>query len=83
MKCICCKFDNCRVEFLKHRSNTSFDALSRQFDVLSVLLRDLPSFADRVCEQHRLDIVSWIDYMFKFYDSMKEGVHLPKIRRSS
>lgn len=80
-KCICCKFDNCKREFEKHRSNTSFSALSTQFDTVAVLLRQPQDYVDKVCSSHTDTIYTWIHGVFTYYDSLKGGVKLVKITR--
>lgn len=81
MKCVCCKFDNCKAEFEKHRSNTSFLSLDTQFDVAADLIHKPADFVDRVCEQHKWRIKEWLDGVFAYYDTLKPGVRLTKITR--
>lgn len=80
MKCICCKFDNCKKEFEKHRSNTSFSALDAQFSTVAELIHAPEAFVDKVCLQHVNTMKTWLDGVFVFYDSLKGGVMLTKVK---
>ncbi len=79
-KCVCCKFDNCRTEFNKHHSNTSFTSLESQFRTINEFLAKPEDFINRVCERHVQTMKEWLDGVFVFYDTLRAGVLLPRIR---
>ena len=79
-KCVCCKFDNCKAEFDRHRSNTSFFALDTQFCIVAELMENPGFFTNRVCGPHKQAMKAWLDGVFSLYDSLKPGVRLVKIR---
>jgi len=78
-QCICCKFDNCKAEFQKHKSNTTFSALEAQFERVAECIEHPQDFAHTVCLQHCINVGTWLEDVFEFYDSLKGGVSLPKI----
>lgn len=81
MKCMCCKFDNCRKEFDRHRSNTAFYAVDRQFNAVGELIAAKgEGFGDRICAIHMDSIREWLDGVFAYYERMRGGVYLPKAR---
>ena len=82
MKCICCKFDNCKKEFNFHRSNTSFSALDRQFGSIAEMIQAHgEGFQDKVCDRHKSCIWAWIDDLYRFADVLRPGVPMTKIIR--
>lgn len=79
MKCFCCKFDNCRAEFDKRRNNTSFSALNRKFSEFGLLIADVDKLCASMCDSHKVNGIAWIDQVFRYYDTLKSGVLLPKV----
>ena len=80
-KCVCCKFDNCRKEFEKHQSHTTFYNMERQIEVIADMLnKEGEGYQDKICDQHKKNIPEFIESAYEVYQSMRSGVRLPIIR---
>ena len=81
-KCICCKFDNCRKEFEKHQSHTTFSAMERQIEVICDFLNGSgDGYLDKICDYHKAHISEFINAAYNTYQTMRVGVRLPVIRQ--
>lgn len=84
-KCPACKFDNCRAEFIRHPSNTSFSALELQIKNISEDLKEdkITEWVKTFCPAHTVLGSSWLDGVFEYYDKLKQGVLLPRYGHSA
>ena len=88
--CICCKFNNCRHEFEKHRNHTTFSSLDRWFSelakfsdaVLNGNTEIIKKYVGAMCVTHTPSEVttSWVMEAWAYFDTLKKGVLLPKIK---